>query len=506
MARESYISSFMDRLHYLMSASNLYCEIYGRPKHLYSIYKKMQNKGLQFDSLWDLRAVRILVTNVSECYSALGIVHTTWRHIPGEFDDYIATPKKNGYRSIHTVVIGPDDKSVEVQIRTFEMHKENELGVAAHWRYKENRSHDAAIDNKVLWLRQLLEWKEELLENQLNEQGIADQFDDQRVFVLTPKGRVIDLPANSTPIDFAYSIHTEVGHRVRGARINGKMSALDTKLKSGDQIEVLTTREGGPSRDWLREDLKYIGTNKARNRILHWFKQKDQVQHISTGRNMLEKELNRLGIDDLAYEKIAQNSPYQKVDDLLAALGAGDFKLSKALSSFKRHFVEPDIASITVKKSAVIPKKPKSLQVQGVGNLMTHIANCCAPLPGDPIIGYITQGKGVTIHRIDCNNIEHLDDEHRNRLVDVKWGIAENETHHVDIEVLAYHRNHLLHDVTDVLKKNDINIIGMNMQVNDEQIAKISLQLGISGLLSLSKVTAKLSSIQNVLNVKRITK
>ncbi len=502
VAREHYIKKYITCLDRALSQVGIKAKVYGRPKHIYSIWKKMKTKGVSFENLWDIRAVRILVESVSDCYSALGIVHTNWRHLPGEFDDYIATPKENGYRSIHTVIIGPHEKSVEVQIRTYAMHEENELGVAAHWRYKEKAAYNATIDSKVLWLRQLLEWKEELMD----ETELADQFkgqiEDERVYVFTPKGTVIDLPGKSTPIDFAYAIHTEVGHRTRGAKINGKMVTLDYQLKTGDQVHIQTSKTGGPSRDWIRADLQYTRTHRAKSRIQQWFRHRDYDQHVSEGRSQLEKELHRLGLDDLSYDKVCQSTHFNKVDDMLAAIGTGDYKLSKALSPFR-------VTGETLPKIKTAAFRPDAntddFKVAGVGNLLTHMSRCCHPVPGDRIIGYITAGRGVTIHRQNCANILNLNDSQASRLIHVEWGEKSGSSYPVDVQLSAYHRSGLLHDVTEILKTNKIDLLMVNMETDDEHVATIQIRLDITGIQKLSRVLRQLSTIPNVLDVKRVT-
>ena len=395
--REQYIQQLLDVLHEALAGTGIEAEVHGRPKHIYSIWKKMKRKGLAFENLGDIRAVRIIVNSVSECYVALGIVHTRWRHLPGEFDDYIATPKPNGYRSIHTVVIGPGDKSVEVQIRTRDMHLENELGVAAHWRYKENRQQDDNIDRKVLWLRQLLEWKQELEESESIAGVLREAAENRRIYVFTPKGTVIDLPEGATPVDFAYAIHSEVGHSTRGARVNGRMVPLSYRLKTGEQVQIHNQKGASPSRDWLRPELEIVHTQRARSRIQQWFKQKDHAQHIAEGRAMLEKELGRLGLEDLGYDRIVAHTPFNRPDDLLAALGAGDYKLSRALAPFRRELERQNGTAIETRPRP-LDRQPGTFRVNGVGNLLTNMARCCQPVPGDPIVGYITAGRGVSIH------------------------------------------------------------------------------------------------------------
>ncbi len=502
--RENYIHKLIETIRLALSTDGIEAEVQGRPKHLYSIWKKMEMKGLSFENLWDIRAVRVVVGSVSECYSALGTIHTKWRHLPGEFDDYIATPKSNGYRSIHTVVIGPEDKTVEVQIRTREMHEDNELGVAAHWRYKERRNAEDNIDNKILWLRQLLEWKDELKDSHSISEAFKQSADSRRVYVFTPKGTVMDLPEGATPIDFAYAVHSEVGHRTRGARVNGKMVPLGYQLKTGEQVQIQTIKNGSPSRDWLRPELEYVKTQRARSRILQWFKLQDFSHHLAEGRTMLEKELSRLGLEDLGYERIVENTPYHKTDDLLAALGAGDYKLSRALLPFRRE-LEQSQQPLVENKVEQPKNKPGDFKVNGVGNLLTTMAKCCQPMPGEQIVGYITTGRGVSIHNRDCHNISGLDEELQNRLIEVEWGLDDVSSYPVSVRIVAYNRSGILHDITQVLKDRKVHVLKVNMSTDEENNVMVQLRLEVNGLNSLSKVLLQFSRIQNVQDVKRIT-
>ncbi len=501
--REKYINALLETIQNAMEQAGIPAEVDGRPKHLYSIWKKMESKGLSFENLWDIRAVRIVVDTISECYAALGVVHTNWRHLPGEFDDYVATPKPNGYRSIHTVVIGPEDKSVEVQIRTREMHEENELGVAAHWRYKERRRSEDNIDSKILWLRQLLEWKDDLKDSQSIADAFRQNVESRRVYVFTPKGTVMDLPEGATPIDFAYAVHSEVGHRTRGARVNGKMVPLGYQLKTGEQVHIQTIKNGSPSRDWLRPELEYVKTHRARARIQQWFKHQDYNHNMAEGRTMLEKELGRLGLDDLSYERIADNTPFDKTDDMLAALGAGDYKLSRALLPFRRELEHHHPLQETKKEKP--QKASSSFKVNGVGNLLTTMAKCCQPMPGDQIVGYITTGRGVTIHNQDCRNILDLESDLQNRLIDVEWGQESTSSYPVEVRVVAYNRSGILHDITQVLKDGKVDVLKVNMSSDEENNVWVNLRLEVSGLKKLSKTLMQLSRIQNVLDVKRVT-
>ena len=502
VAREEYVGEFIRLVRRALEDSAVAGEVRGRPKHLYGIWKKMRRKGLAFENLMDIQAVRIVVDSVADCYAALAAVHTNWPPLPGEFDDYIATPKENGYRSIHSVITGPQGKTIEVQIRTAEMHRQSELGVAAHWRYKENIRPDESIDNKVLRLRQLLEWKQELRDSG----ALADSFTaadgQERVYVFSPKGTVIDLPAGSTPIDFAYAIHTEVGHRTRGARVNGKMAPLGHRLESGEQVQIQTVKHGHPSRDWLRSDLGYVRTRRARARIAQWFKHAEYDQHLADGRAMLERELTRLGMEDLGYDKIARKTHFHKTDDMLAAIGANDFKLSRALAPFRPAL---DGADTLPAKPRRRPKHPGNFSVSGVGNVLTRMANCCNPIPGDSIVGFITSGRGVSIHRRNCANLKNLDAQHRSRLVEVQWGESDLAAYPVEIHLVACHRSGLLNEITQLLKDDKIEVLKLNMETDEEQNAYIQLRLEISDLKKLSRIQNRLSQVPDVLRVRRVT-
>ncbi len=500
--REHYIANFIQGIEQKLAPAGLHAKVYGRPKHIYSIWRKMKIKALSFSSILDIRAVRILVDSIDECYTALGLVHTQWQYLPGEFDDYIATPKPNGYQSIHTAVIGPDEKVVEVQIRTRKMHEENELGIAAHWRYKEKARKDQSIDNKIQWLRQLLEWKDDLS----TDSSLAAQFDaeteETRIYVFTPKGRVIDLPGGATAIDFAYAIHTEVGHRTRGTRINQVMRPLNTALKTGDQVEIITVKTGSPSRDWIAL-AGYIKTNRARGRIAHWFKTVDRDQHLALGRSKLERELLRRGVHKLSFEKIALKNRFENADEMMVALGAGDAKVSKLLNSV----IERDeVRREKPMGSRVSRSAPPNDQfiVHGVGKLKTQIANCCQPMPGEEIVGYITRGRGITIHQKNCSNILNLPEDDLNRLIDVLWGNDQDADYFVSISVLAYNRSNLLHDVTNVMKDSKVSIIKAVLEVReDDSIVNIALDLELNGQGQLAEVLNQVKNIPNVLEARR---
>ena len=505
--REKFIENFIQTLSSGLSEHGIIAKVYGRPKHIYSIWRKMQRKNLDFEQIYDVRAVRILVDDITDCYSALGVVHTRWPNIASEFDDYIAVPKKNGYRSIHTAVVGEGGKVIEVQIRTHEMHEENEFGIAAHWRYKEGTS-DFGLDNKILWLRQLLEWKEEVTSASEIIDEIKTEVVDERVYVFTPRGEVIDLPLGATPLDFAYSVHTEVGHRCRGARANGRIVPLNYKLETGQQVEVLTVKKGGPSRDWLSYENGYVITHRARSRIQRWFKEEDRDTNIAEGRQILERELHRLGVQEVNYEKLAQSNNFRRVDDLLAAIGFGDIKISQVVSG-----LAGPRQQVRRKKAPKRGRTAKStgskdtIQIEGVGNLMTQMAKCCSAVPGDEIIGFITVGRGVTIHRQDCGNILRLNDKARDRLIQVNWGQSGQDLYRTDIFIKAYDRSGLLNDITAVFVNENINVLRVNSQsdLNKHQ-AIIELTIEIADVNKLSQALNKLSQVNNVIDVQRVSR
>src|SRR3990167_5929211 len=426
--REHYINEVMGQLREELEATGVKADISGRAKHIYSIWRKMQRKGLQFSQIYDVRAVRVLVPEVRDCYTALGIVHTLWRHIPKEFDDYIANPKENGYRSLHTAVLGPEGKVLEVQIRTQTMHEEAELGVCAHWRYKgtDVKSGSNHYEEKISWLRQVLEWHEELGDIG----GLAEQLrvdiEPDRVYVFTPDGHAIDLPKGATPLDFAYRVHTEIGHNCRGAKINGRIVPLSYSLQTGEQVEIITSKHGTPSRDWLNSNLGYVTTSRARAKIVHWFKLQDRDQNVAAGKTMLDRELVRVALPAVDYERLAEKANLKSAEDLFAGLGAGDLRLVQVVN-LAQQLVEPErdhqqLELIPRRPSGFKPGKRGDIQIQGVGNLLTQMAGCCQPLPGDPIVGYITLGRGVSIHRQDCGSVLQLGSREPERIIQVSWG------------------------------------------------------------------------------------
>jgi len=504
--RETFIDNVIATLGSELSKHNIKYELSGRPKHIYSIWKKMERKGVSFQDIFDVSAVRVLVDTVANCYAVLGLVHGLWKHIPNEFDDYIATPKGNNYQSLHTAVLGPNGKAVEIQIRTYEMHEHSELGVASHWRYKEGGKLDPGFEEKIVWLRQLLEWKDE----EADADGFVDRFKSEifedRVYVLTPKGNVVDLAAGATPLDFAYHIHTEIGHGCRGAKINGSIVPLTYTLQTGDQIEILSSKTLTPSRDWLNPHLGYLKTSRSRAKVRSWFTHQDLEKNIQAGRQVFEKELSKLGLTKLSHDEIAQQLKLKDSQEMYAGIGKGDISVVQIVTATQELInpLDPDVEAW--QKTATV-KTPKSIQgdvqICGVGNLLTTMARCCKPAPGDEIIGYITKGRGITIHRADCTNVCCQEDE---RLIEVSWNQHQETTYPVDIMIQAYDRQGLLRDVTQILTDEKANVMSMNTvtDINDQQV-NMSFTLEVSDIHKLSRVLSRISQLPNILEVRRTT-
>jgi len=502
--REKHIAEIAEILWKTLKEEGIQAEVTGRPKHIYSIYKKMERKGIDFDQIYDVRGVRIIVNEVKDCYAALGTVHSLWSPIPGEFDDFIATPKDNMYQSLHTAVVAPGGKPLEVQIRTYEMHHTAELGIAAHWQYKEQPTkRDAVFENKIAWLRSLMDWRQEVADaGEFVDSVKSDVFQD-RVYIFSPKGEVFDLPAGSTPIDFAYLVHTEIGHRCRGSRVNGRLFALNYPLQNGDQIEILTTKRGGPSRDWLNPSLNYTKTARARQKIRQWFRRQNRTENIARGREQLEKELKRLGVNhDESYERIAGLFGFGKMDDFLAAIGCGDINAQQIATKVLQAEREEHEEEFKLPVVAPPPLPTPGIMVKGVGNLLTRLARCCNPLPGDDIIGYVTRGHGVTIHRKDCLNMLRREDTER--FIEVDWGQGIQQTYPVVIRVIAYDREGLLRDIAGVVADEDISMSAANVVTRKkENMATITATLEITDIAQLSRVLAKIDQLPNVLEAKR---
>ena len=504
--REAYIDAFVKQVESLITDLKIKAEVYGRPKHLYSIYKKMQRKNLDnIDQLYDLRAIRIITEDKSACYKLLGEIHSRWTFIPSEYDDYISNKKPNGYQSLHTVVYGPQGNPIEIQIRSHDMHAAAELGIAAHWRYKEDgRPQDALMEKAVASLRDLLSQEE-------NDRDLLDDFRSEifsdRVFALTPKGDVMDLPKGSTPLDFAYAVHTSIGHRCHGAKVNGKMVSLTYPLENGQQVEILTKKEEKPKRRWLNNTLGYLQSSKARNAVRHWLRQQDHETNKKDGLAALEREAHRLAIPRLNIKKLVEQFKLQSKDEFLIALGRGDIsvqQITNALSPVQKKKPVPPQR----KPAAEHSKQPVDLQgvqVEGVGNILINIANCCKPVPGDQIVGYITLGRGVSIHRHNCPNIdlENLSEEQQSRLVVVSWG-DETNNYSVDLQIAGLDRPGLLSDAANVLASERVNILDIGIQHEENTLrAAINVTIQVENTAQLEKILSQLSQLPSVLDAKR---
>ena len=511
--RDRYIHDVVETLKGLMEAQHIHrYDVSGRAKHIYSIWRKMKRKRIDFSQVHDVRAVRILVPEVTDCYTVLGIVHSRWHHVPNEFDDYIANPKKNGYQSLHTAVLGPENKVLEIQIRTFAMHDEAELGVCAHWRYKghDTNAKSRSYEEKIAWLRQVLEWQDEVGGFGDLREGLSSDVAPDRIYVFTPDGHVIDLPRIATPIDFAYRVHTEIGHLCRGAKVNGRIVPLTYKLKTGQQIEILTATKGGPSRDWLNPSLGYVRTSRARAKIQAWFKHQARDQNLDEGRTLFEREMRRLDVEGLDLAKLAKAVNYQNADDMYAALGAGDLRIGQVLHQAQQLFGETDDQEQLDRLLAKPRRQPSKatqsdITVLGVGNLKTSMANCCRPVPGEPIVGFITQGRGVTVHRQDCPNILQLRMEEPQRIIEVEWGERAHTRYPVTIEIQAWDRSGLLRDVTGLLGNERVNVLAVNTLTDtDEGIARLRITLEVDGLESLGRLFSRIQQLPNVTEVRRL--
>ena len=499
--RVDFIKEFQETLQRELQAEGIKAEISGRPKHIYSIWRKMRRKDRGIESLHDIRAVRLLVDSVGDCYAALGIVHNLWSYIPGEFDDYIANPKENDYRSLHTAVVGPEGKTVEIQIRTHEMHQHAELGVAAHWRYKEGGGTPAAFDQKISFLRQLLEPTDDGAD--LLDQ-IRDDFFEDRVYAISPKGDVVELCANATPLDFAYQVHTQVGHRCRGAKANGRIVPLTYKVKNGDHIEIITGSRAQPSRDWLSPKLGYLAGARARAKVRNWFRQQDRDQHLRQGRDVLDRELARLSVRDLSTDAIAKQLKYADTEALCVALGAGDIT-SASIPTALQHIRGTELSE------RVRPRRPRRKQdasdaaaVTGVGDLLCNFARCCRPVPPEPIVGYITQGRGVSIHRQDCGNFLGLNRRHPERVLEIGWGRSDSASYPVELSIFAFDRSGLIRDITAVLADDNANVIELKSHT-DKSSQQVMMDLGVevADLPTLSTIIARIEQIANVVSVRR---
>lgn len=501
--REAYIDAFVSELQALMDKSNINAQVNGRAKHLYGIWKKLNRKGLQFDHLFDVRAVRILVDDIGSCYAALGAVHASWRALTREFDDYIAVPKPNGYQSLHTAVYGPGDKTVEVQIRTTQMHSDCEFGVAAHWLYKEDAKSGTYQEGKIRLLRQLMEWKAEVAATKIDAGTSTQHTALANTYVFTPAGKVIELPAHATPIDFAYAIHTEVGHRCRGARVNNRMVPLTHVLKTGDWVEIQTVKTGGPSRDWLSAHHKFVVSNRAKACIRKWFKLEEYGRYETQGRTLLDKELAKHGLSKVNVDKLALHNGYKQSQMFLVAIGMKELKPSHAIASL----VEPGPADEDTPKlpRRTIESSSPSLSILGVENLLTNHASCCGPLPGDDVIGYVTVARGITIHKRNCGNIRRMLELHPDRLVSVDWEFDQSNKHPVDIEMVAEGHPSLLQEITAAMANLGIAVVALNTpRIRPNDVGRIIMTVEISSADELSKVMARLKGIDQVVRARRV--
>ncbi|WP_157313888.1 bifunctional (p)ppGpp synthetase/guanosine-3',5'-bis(diphosphate) 3'-pyrophosphohydrolase [Chitinibacter sp. GC72] len=505
--REHFIAEVLGTLRgELAKAGVTHVDLMGRPKHIYSIWKKMQKKKLDFSELYDIRAVRVLVDDVKDCYTVLGIVHNLWQPIPGEFDDYIAQPKGNFYRSLHTAVIGPQDKAVEVQIRTFDMHDHAEYGVAAHWRYKEGGHGDARYEEKIAWLRQLLDWRDDVAtDDKFTDAFKAELFEDT-IYVLTPAGRVISLPKGSTPVDFAYHLHTDLGHRCRGAKINGQIVPLNTALENGQRIEVLSCKEGGPSLDWLHQG--YVKSHRAAQKIRHWIRQQNLDVAIEAGKNLYEKESARAGAGQLNQDLVAERLGYKTIAEVHIALGQGEVSLRELNLAFSDALrpveVEAPETPEDFVRAARATQYGEGILIEGIDKLMTMLAKCCKPVPPDAVMGYVTKGRGISIHRCDCTALKRLAAEAPERLIRADWGNLAKSGHvfAVDILVEAVERASLLRDLTDIMSREKINVSAANMQVRDGR-SRISFTIEIRDNEQLLRIFSRLQEVPGVLRCNR---
>ncbi|SON48060.1 GTP diphosphokinase [Vibrio tapetis] len=518
IVREQYIEDFVTDLSSEMDTFSINAEVSGRPKHIYSIWRKMQKKSLAFDELFDVRAVRIIADQLQDCYAALGVVHTKYKHLPSEFDDYVANPKPNGYQSIHTVILGPEGKTIEIQIRTKQMHEESELGVAAHWKYKEGASTArSGYDEKITWLRKLLDWQEEMSDSGEMLDELRSQVFDDRVYAFTPRGDVVDLPMGATPLDFAYHIHSMVGHRCIGTKVAGRIVPFTHKLAMGDQVEIITQKEPNPSRDWLNPSLGFVHSGRARAKINAWFRAQSREKNLEAGRDILEVELAKIGAtfkdaEQYALKRFNVNTP----DELFAGIGSGDLRINQVVNHInalvnKPTAEEEDKQALeklqeSQDKPAVQSRPRKdAVVVEGVDNLMTHLARCCQPIPGDPIKGYITQGRGISVHRSDCEQLSELNLHAPERIIDTVWGSGFVGSYILTLRVEALERNGLLKDITALFTSEKVKVSSMNSRIDyKRQMSVMDFNLEVTNVEVLSRLITRLEQVKDVMSVNRL--
>lgn len=518
IVREHYIRDFVDDLRSEMKACHINAEVSGRPKHIYSIWRKMQKKNLAFDELFDVRAVRIIADKLQDCYAALGVVHTKYKHLPSEFDDYVANPKPNGYQSIHTVILGPEGKTIEIQIRTKQMHEESELGVAAHWKYKEGASNArSGYDEKITWLRKLLDWQEEMSDSGEMLDELRSQVFDDRVYAFTPRGDVVDLPMGATPLDFAYHIHSEVGHRCIGAKVAGRIVPFTHKLSMGDQVEIITQKEPNPSRDWLNPSTGFVHSGRARAKINAWFRKQSREKNLEAGREILEDELAKIGAtlkdaEKYALKRFNVNTP----DELFVGIGSGDLRINQIVNHINalvnKPTAEQEDRQALEKLQELEARTPQqsrphkdAVVVEGVDNLMTHLARCCQPIPGDVIKGYITQGRGISVHRSDCEQLEELSHHAPERIIDTVWGGGAVGFYVLTLRIEVMERSGLLKDITTLFANEKIKVPSMKSRVDyKRQLFVMDFDLELNNIEALSRVIKRLEQLKDVMLVKRL--
>ncbi len=499
--RERSIEAIKVHLLQALHEANLaHCEVAGRPKHIASILAKMRKKGLGFNELYDVRAVRVLVDDIKDCYLVLGIVHSLWQPIPGQFDDYISRPKGNGYQSLHTAVIGPEDKALEVQIRTHTMHHESELGVAAHWRYKEGGGNNQAhLQEKIAWVRQLLAWRQEIADSDALAHHFHHELFQDEVFALTPQGRVIALAHGATPLDFAYALHTDLGHRCRGAKLDGVLVPLDTPLKTGQRVEILTTKQGAPSRDWINPSLGYLKTSRARNKVRQWFRLQEMDRNIEEGRDILNRELHRLNLEQVGLDKVAEQLKFEHLNDLYAALGRGELGAKQLERSLSQHFIPP--APKTLPSARKITGGTGVL-IAGESGFLMQLARCCRPAPPDPIVGYTTQGRGVTVHRASCATLRNLPPERQSRLLEATWADGGNGSYHINCELTVQADHDPLRDLSDLLSQERIGVLKME-SLPAKDLTRLRLTIQIQNLDQLARFLTRAAHLPGILAARR---
>lgn len=513
--REHYIDAFITDLQQEMKACHINAEVSGRPKHIYSIWRKMQKKNLAFDELFDVRAVRIIADKLQDCYAALGVVHTKYRHLPKEFDDYVANPKLNGYQSIHTVILGPEGKTIEIQIRTKQMHDDAELGVAAHWKYKEGPTTTrSGYDEKITWLRKLLAWQEEMSDSGEMLDELRSQVFDDRVYAFTPRGDVIDLPSGATPLDFAYHIHSEVGHRCIGAKVEGRIVPFTYQLQMGEQVEIITQKEPNPSRDWLNPNLGFVRSGRSRAKINAWFRKQAHEKNASAGKDILDAELQKIGAISKDANLALERFNAKTLDDLYVGIGSGDLRINQVVNFINSHvnkLTKEEEDKVLLRKlkdtsdSASRKNHRDAIVVEGVDNLMSHLARCCQPIPGDDIEGYITQGRGISVHRVGCEQLSELKRLAPERVIDTVWGSNFTGQYRIRVRVMASERNGLIKELTAILTHEKIKVAGMQSRVDYKKCLSIlDFDIELSDLDALSRVLSRFEQVKDVHEAKRL--